>query len=161
MTPLASTHPPEPGLLAVDVGLVTGLALYSRQGGLLWARSQHLGGRNPLKRRARGVLRELPGLRLLVLEGGGDLAGIWAKEAARLGVETWTIPAETWRERLLTPHERASASSCKEAARRKAREVIARMEGSKPPSLRTDAAEAVLAGLWAVGKLGWGEAPVD
>ncbi|MFW5836941.1 MAG: hypothetical protein ACOCVM_02960 [Desulfovibrionaceae bacterium] len=153
MTPDGAPSPDSaPGLLAVDVGLVTGLALFSRSGRLLWARSQHLGGRSQLKRRARGLLRELPGLRLVVLEGGGELAEVWSREAARLGIESWTIPAEAWRKDMLLPRERTSGATSKAWALRKAKEVIAGMEGKKPASLRTDAAEAVLVGVWAVGR---------
>src|SRR5688500_17742354 len=36
-----------------------------------------------------------------VLEGGGNLAEIWTREAERIGITVHRIAAETWRERLL------------------------------------------------------------
>ncbi|MDK2956092.1 MAG: hypothetical protein PWQ57_1588 [Desulfovibrionales bacterium] len=144
-----------PGLLAVDVGLVTGFALFSLSGRLLWARSRHLGRRSSLKRLAVGMLRDLGGLRLVVLEGGGDLAEVWEKEAVRRGIEAWIVSAEEWRAEALLPRERGGAAKAKQAARRKAREAVAAMDAAKPVSLSTDAAEAVLIGLYAVKRLGW------
>ena len=58
-------------LLAVDVGLRTGLALFGADGRLQWYRSQHFARVGGLKRRAYSLLQELNPLSWLVLEGGG------------------------------------------------------------------------------------------
>jgi hypothetical protein len=150
-----------PGLLAVDVGLAAGFALFSLSGRLLWARSRHLGARASLKRLAAGMLRDLEGLHFVVLEGGGDLAEVWTKEAVRRGIEAWIMPAEEWRATVLIPRERMDAASAKQAARKKARALVAKMQGPKPSSLNTDAAEAVLIGFYAVRRLGWLTSYVD
>ena len=70
-------------LLAVDLGVKTGLALYGQDGRLLWYRSQNFGTAERLRRGVRGVLDTLPHLAWLVLEGGGPLADMWRREAAR------------------------------------------------------------------------------
>ena len=65
-------------LLAVDLGLRTGLALYNRQGRLVWYRSQNFGKPDRLRRAVHRLLGEIEGLAILVLEGGGPLAEIWS-----------------------------------------------------------------------------------
>ncbi len=73
-------------LLAVDLGLRTGLALYGQDGRLQWYRSHNFGTAARLRRAVRGLLDELPELTWLVLEGGGHLAEIWKREAERRGM---------------------------------------------------------------------------
>ena len=63
-------------LLAVDVGLKTGTALYGKNGKLRWYRSKNYGSAPNLKRGANALLNEIPDLSYLVLEGGGQLADI-------------------------------------------------------------------------------------
>ena len=141
-------------LLAVDLGLRTGLALFGSDGRLRWHRSRHFGNRTRLKRGAYHLLRDCPDLGWIVLEGA-SLAGVWTREAARLDVAVQQIAAETWRTRLLLPREQRSGSQAKQNADRLARAVISWSELSPPPQLRHDAAEAILVGLWAVLELGW------
>ena len=142
-------------LLAVDTGLRTGLALYDRRGRLLWFRSKHFGDRNSLKRAVRSLLSGLPGLSRVVVEGGGRLGEIWIREAARLGIPAVVISAEAWRDLLLYQRERKSGADAKRHALLLARRVISWSRLPLPPSLKDDAAEAVLAGLWGVCQAGW------
>ncbi len=67
-------------LLAVDLGVKTGLALYDQDGRLLWYRSHNFGTAERLRRGARQVLGTLPQLAWLGLEGGGPLAEIWRRQ---------------------------------------------------------------------------------
>ncbi len=136
-------------LLAVDVGLRTGLALYGPEGRLVWYRSRHLGRAATHRRFVAALLRETPGLRQLALEGGGPLAEQWAAEAERLGIAVLRVPAETWRARLLPLRERRSGADAKRHADAAARRVIEWSGAPRPTSLRHDAAEAILAGLCA------------
>ena len=62
-------------LLAVDMGLRTGLALYGPDGRLQWYRSKHFASRAELRRGVTSILREAPPLAWIWLEGGGDIAG--------------------------------------------------------------------------------------
>jgi hypothetical protein len=141
-------------LLAVDVGLRYGLALYGPDGRLAWYRSQHLGNRTRLRRAVHGLLASLPGLAWLALEGGGSIADVWLREAERRGLGVLQVGAETWRHELLLPREQRSGADAKANADRVARAVIAWSGAKAPTSLRHDAAEAILVGLWACTKVG-------
>lgn len=142
-------------LLAIDLGLKTGLALYGADGRLRWYRSKNFGATSRLKRGAATILAELPGLTHLVIEGGGPLAEIWAREAERRGLIARLVSAETWRRELLLDREQRSGDRAKQAADHLARRVIDWSAAARPTSLRHDAAEAILIGLWGVLALGW------
>ena len=142
-------------LLAVDIGLKTGLALYGRDGKLRWYRSQNLGAASRLRRRVYSLLGEHPDLEWLVLEGGGPLAEIWQREGDRRGIAVVQISAEDWREQMLYPRQRRDRQKAKQNADELARKVIEWSDAPRPTSLRHDAAEAVLIGLWGVLHVGW------
>jgi hypothetical protein len=142
-------------LLAVDVGLRTGLAFYHREGRLLRYRSQNFGSALRLRRGVRRLLAETPGLLRLVLEGGGPLGEIWSREAQRRDLPVRRVSAEEWRERLLLPRERRSGARAKDSAGEMARKVIDWSGAAQPTSLRHDAAEAILIGLWGLLDAGW------
>ena len=92
-------------LLAVDLGIRTGLALYDRDRGLLWYRSQNFGTSARLRRAAHGILNEIEGLEHIVIEGGGGLADIWQREARKRGLNVMLIGAEAWRREFLLPSQ--------------------------------------------------------
>jgi hypothetical protein len=141
-------------LLAVDVGLRTGLALYGDGGGLVWYRSQNFGSAPRLRRAVHGMLESLPRLQWLVLEGGGPLADIWEREGTRRGVTIERIGAERWREPLLYDRERRTGAQAKSHAGELARRIIEWSGADRPTSLRHDAAEAIVIGFWAALELG-------
>ena len=142
-------------LLAVDLGLKTGLAFYGEDGRLVWYRSRHFGTAGRLRRRVQGLLGDLPELGRLILEGGGPLAVIWEHEAKRRGIPVRQISAEQWRQDLLYAREQRSGRRAKLSADAMARRVIAWSDARRPTSLRHDAAEAILIGLWGVLDAGW------
>lgn len=142
-------------LLAVDLGLRTGLALYGQDGRLQWYRSHHFGSPARLRRAVRGLLDELPELTWLVLEGGGQLADIWKREAERRHIWVRQISAEVWRQLFLLPRQQRSGSRAKASAGDMAKRVIAWSDARRPTSLRDDAAEAILIGLWGALDVGW------
>lgn len=144
-----------PLLLAVDLGLKTGLALYGDDGRLRWYRSQHFGTAGQLRRAVRSLLVDLPDLAWVVLEGGGPLAAVWEHEADRRSISTRRISAEDWRQRFLYPREQSDRPRAKKNADEIARRVIEWSDASRPTSLRHDAAEAILIGLWGVLEVGW------
>jgi len=141
-------------LLAVDLGLRTGLAGFGRGGRLLWYRSSNFGQAARMRRAIPGIFSEVDGLAWLVLEGGGTLAEIWRHEAERRGLEILQIHAEQWRRELLLPRQQRSGRDAKQHAGDLARRVIAWSGLKRPTSLRHDAAEAILTGLYAVLQLG-------
>lgn len=157
-------------LLAVDLGLKTGLALYCRshelhsdgprQKGarpvtLKWYRSHNYGKSSRLKRGAHTLLDQIQGLEHMVIEGGGSLALIWQREAQRRGIEVRIIGAESWRHDLLLPRQQRTGAEAKHNADELARRVIAWSCAQRPTSLRHDAAEAILIGLWGILQCGW------
>lgn len=142
-------------LLAVDLGLRTGLALYGQDGRLRWYRSRNFGTATRLRRRVPSVLRDSPDLARLVLEGGGTLADIWEHEAHRQGIPVQRISAEEWRRLLLYPRQQRSGQHAKRNAADLARRAIEWSGAPRPTSLRHDAAEAILIGLWGVLDAGW------
>jgi len=144
-------------LLAVDVGLKTGLAMYGRDGRLIWYRSRKLASPRRLRRVAYEVIHENPGIAQMVIEGGGPLADIWLKEAERREIPVLEVCAEAWRKSLLYPRQQRSGPTAKKNAKALARRVIEWSKAPKPHSLRHDAAEAILIGFWAVQELGWQE----
>ncbi|HEV2131352.1 MAG TPA: hypothetical protein VGR27_09635 [Longimicrobiaceae bacterium] len=142
-------------LLAVDLGLRTGLALFGSEGRLLWYRSQNFGTATRLRRAVHGLLHTLPDLTWLILEGGGNLAEIWTREAERKGIAVRRIAAERWRQELLYAREQRSGAQAKQHAAELARRIIKWSAAPRPTSLRHDAAEAIAIGFWGVLHVGW------
>lgn len=144
-----------PNLLAIDLGLRTGLALFGEDGRLRWYRSTNFGNRDRLKRGVQSVLNEVYDLAWLVAEGDRKLFEHWSREALRRGAEVRLVSAEIWRPRLLYAREQRHSRDAKGAADVLARQVIQWSGAPRPTSLRHDAAEAILIGLWAVLEIGW------
>ena len=146
-------------LLAVDLGLRAGFALYKRDRGLLAYRSQAYGTVGRLKRAAFLELAALSDLEVLVLEGDANLARVWARLAERRGVRMLWTQAHEWRRALLLDRERRSGRRAKEAAGILARRIIAASPAPNAMSLRHDAAEAILLGWWGCTRVGWIDTP--
>lgn len=144
-----------PNLLAIDLGLRTGLALFGEDGRLRWYRSTNFGTRTRLRRAIPAVLDQVYDLTWLVGEGDPKLFEPWEREARRRAAETRWISAETWRPDLLYAREQRGRSEAKEAADTLARRIIEWSGAPRPTSLRHDAAEAILIGLWGVLQVGW------
>lgn len=150
--------PPREGmqtLLAVDLGVRTGLALFGDDGRLLRYRSQNFGSAARLKRALPSLLDGDRDLAWLVVEGGGPLADAWEREAARRRIAVRRIGAEEWRRMLLYPREQRSGVQAKSTADGLARRIIDWSGAPRPTSLRHDAAEAILIGFWGVLEAGW------
>lgn len=142
-------------LLAVDLGLKTGLALFADNGKLVWYRSHNFGTTERLRRAVPGILNSTAGLSALVIEGGGNLATVWEKEAERRGIPVVRIGAEEWRQSFLHAREQRRGTDAKRNAGDFARKVIEWAQASRPTSLRHDAAEAIMIGLWGLIHFGW------
>jgi hypothetical protein len=142
-------------LLAVDLGVRTGLAAYDTRGRLRWYRSHNFGTAARLRRGIPALLDAEPELSQLVIEGGGALARFWGTEAAARSLHVEWVSAEVWRQLLLYPREQRSGEQAKRTADVLARRVIDWSGAKKPTSLTHDAAEAILIGLWGVLHAGW------
>jgi len=149
-------------LLAIDLGLRTGLALFGSDGKLLWYRSSNFGSRPRLRKAAYSVLNEAEGVSVVAIEGGGDLAVPWFSEIDRRGLRSLQINAEKWRTSLLLSRHQRHGAEAKKHADTLARKIIDWSGAKRPTSLRHDAAEAICIGFWAVVHIGWlPEVPVE
>lgn len=143
-------------LLAIDLGLKAGFATYSDSGELLRYRSTNFGSPGRLKSAAWTIFRDEGPPAALVVEGDRNLARIWSKIAEKFDAQFLQVSPETWREELLLPRQRRSGMEAKESADFLARKVIEKStQVSNPTSLRHDAAEAILIGLWGLLHLNW------
>ncbi len=143
------------GLLAVDLGLRAGLALYGEDGRLQWYRSTRFGTMTRLKQGLRSILQEASPLTFVYAEGDLHHFELWAKEATRLGAVARRVPPERWRAKLLLDRERRSGVEAKAHADTLARHLIEWSGAKGVTSLRHDAAEAILLGLYGVLEVGW------
>ncbi len=137
-------------LLAVDIGVRTGLARLDAAGVVQWCRSHNLGTVARLKRAVHRIVFQEEGLAWLVVEGGGRLAEIWLQAGQARGLRVLQCQAQDWREVMLLPRHSRSGRQAKATARRLAEEALAQMGRPSRTPLDNDAAEAVLLGLWAV-----------
>ncbi len=142
-------------LLAVDLGVRTGLAAWGDDGRLRWYRSQNFGSAARLRRAVPGVLDTESDLARLVVEGGGALLEPWTVGAATRGLTVQQVSAEAWRSLFLLPREQRTGAGAKATAGVLARRVIEWSGARRPTSLTHDAAEAILVGLWGVLSAGW------
>ncbi|AHG89615.1 hypothetical protein J421_2078 [Gemmatirosa kalamazoonensis] len=142
-------------LLAVDLGVRTGLAAFGDDGRLRWYRSQNYGSAARLRRAVPALLAAEADTTRLVVEGGGSLERIWRAEAEARGITMQQVSAEEWRALFLLPREQRSGVEAKRTAAQLARRVIEWSGARRPTSLRHDAAEAILVGLWGVLSAGW------
>jgi len=111
-------------LLAIDLGIKTGLALYGPEGRICWYGSKNYATAAKLRRGANTLLNSVPDLSLLIVEGGRLLAAIWEREANRRKLPVKQIAAEQWRHKLLYPREQHSGLQAKHYADDLARRII-------------------------------------
>lgn len=141
-------------LLAVDIGVRTGLARLNAQGDVVWCRSHNLGNVTRLKRAVHAILAQETDLLWLVLEGGGRLAEIWAHAGRARGLRIHQCHAQDWRADMLFARQCRDGRQAKASARRLAEAALVRMGRPHRTPLGSDAAEAVLLGIWAMRHLG-------
>ncbi|MBV7335547.1 hypothetical protein KFU94_46350 [Chloroflexi bacterium TSY] len=142
-------------LLAVDLGLRAGLALFRKDRQLLWYRSLNFGSITRMRSGVYSILSSIPNLGWVILEGGGSLSKPWLHEVKRREIPVHQIGAERWRQVLLHPRQQRNGTRSKQSADELARQVITWANGPQPTSLRHDAAEAILIGLWGMIEVGW------
>jgi hypothetical protein len=149
-------RPVETALLAVDLGVRTGFACFSNTPSLRWYQSANFGNAARMRKAIPAILGQWPDLAFLVIEGGGDLARPWVKEAGIRGLEVLIVSAGEWRKDVLYPRQQRSGIQAKQNALVLARRVIDQLGGNKPTTpLQDDVAEAILCGYWAIGKKAW------
>jgi len=142
-------------LLAVDLGVRTGLAFFSYEPSLIWYRSHNYGSKARLRKHIYSILKDIPPSSELLIEGGGDIASVWKKGADKCGIAYEQIYAEDWRPDILKPSSIKNAELAKAAADRAAQIAIKLYNAPKKYTIpNTDASEAILIGLWGLFKRG-------
>jgi hypothetical protein len=142
-------------LLAVDLGVKTGLALFSSDGRLLWHRSQNFGNKTRLRKAIPWIVSLEEDITYIVIEGGGPLLKLWDAYLEKRNIEVLHIMAEEWRRALLLSREQRKGAQAKENAVRYAGIIIQKISNQKTLVTNNNAAEAILIGTWAMEKLGW------
>ena len=151
----ARDGPVSPKLIAIDLGLKSGLAVYDQQG-LISYRATRFPSAKAIKRAAWPVLYEIDSLTHVFVEGDKDLASHWRRAAEKLSLSFQSVRPEQWREGVLLPRQRRAGSVAKRAALGRAHELIRESVAPAPKvPLTSDVAEAILIGYWATRYLGW------
>ena len=135
-------------ILAVDLGVKTGMALFEPSGELVWVRSSNFGNASRLRKAVPGFLNPLPERSMLVMEGGGAMSEIWEKEALKHNISVIRIHAGEWRKDIFYQREQRSGVKAKSNALQLAMDLIRSSGVAAPKSLTDDAAEAFLVGYW-------------
>lgn len=134
-------------VLSVDLGVKTGLAIFTPEGRLLWYGSRNYGSKNSLRNDIPRLLQQYSPLRRLVMEGGGALYEVWDKEAQRRQIPVTAFHANYWREMLFGSDYLMHTNKAKDKAVEMAERVIDRLGVHKFSAPVHHAAEAILAGL--------------
>jgi Icc-related predicted phosphoesterase len=147
-------------LLAVDLGLRTGTAVFDRNGTILAVDTWHFRDHDALRKGLQNLF-ETHNISHVVIEGeDGKLFGTWRQAVERLdqSVHLARVIADDWRRVLLTNKERRDARKAKSAAGLIAKQLLVLQNSSSVPvtkKLSADAAEALLVGHYSVRLLGW------
>lgn len=134
-------------LLAVDLGVKTGMAIFTSEGKLLWYGSRNYGSKNSLRSDIPRLLQQYGPLRRLVLEGGGALYEVWQREAQREQIPVTAFHADYWREMFFGSGYLMHTDKAKVKAVEMAERVINQLGVYKFSTPVHHAAEAILAGL--------------
>lgn len=155
-TPAPRTLGEKSRFLGIDLGLATGIAVYSRDGRLESVRSRHFQSKDALRAAAGAILDSIPHVHGVLVEGGGELAEVWQRAAAHRGIHLRAVHAHHWRPMFLYPREQRDGAAAKAHAVRLAAQVI-EWSATKgvAPEVGHDAAEAILVGLFGVVEAGW------
>jgi hypothetical protein len=154
-------HGARHSLLAVDLGLRTGLCLFDSAGKLLRYDDRQFASADDLEQGAAAILStwgEEAGSRIthVAIEGSDpDLLFAWSKAVGDRRI--LRVLPEHWRQDILKPKDRDSWTSSKEASRVVARRIIERFstDGLDRVDYTTDCAEALLLGVHVAQRLGW------
>lgn len=134
-------------ILAVDLGVKTGMAVFTPEGRLRWYGSRNYGSKNSLRNDIPRLLQQYGPLRRLVLEGGGALYEVWNKEAQRGQIPVTAFHADYWRELLFGSDYLMHTDKAKDKAVEMAERVINQLGVHRFSNPVHHAAEAILAGL--------------
>jgi Icc-related predicted phosphoesterase len=143
-------------LLAVDLGLRTGTAVFDRNGTVLAVDTWRFHDPESLDLGLKDILTA-HNITHVVIEGEDrKLFYIWRRAIEKFeGVQLARVVADDWRRMLLSKKEMRDARKAKSAAGLIAKQVLKDNEDLRDKKLSSDAAEALLVGRYAVRVLGW------
>jgi len=139
-------------ILGIDLGIRTGLALFSMDARLIWFRSHNFGTRQRLRKGIYTLLCQILNewdLLFLIMEGSKDIGKLWMKRGQKIDVPVYFVSPEVWREAMLFTKNLKSKEAKKQAIKF-ARKVIVSSGLAPPRTINHNAAEAILIGLWGV-----------
>lgn len=135
-------------VMSVDLGVKTGIAVFSAQGMLLWYGSRNYGNKKSLRKDVPRLLHQYRPLRMLILEGGGALEEVWRREAEFRKIPVSSFHAGHWRELFFGSESLMHTERAKEKAVELALRVIHLIGVSRASVPIHHAAEAILSGLY-------------
>ena len=165
-------------LMAVDLGLKSGIAVYDENGQILHVENVRFIDPTQLEEGLQRLIEPWQVSHVVIEGEDRKLYNIWKKTIERMfgggrneedeeeeeeeeeddmqpSVLVSRVIAEDWRRLLLTSKERRSARLAKQAASLIARQIVKKSPRLQDIGMTTDAAEAVLIGHYAVRVLGW------
>lgn len=148
-------------MMSVDLGVKTGIAVYSAEGRLQWFGSRNYGSINSLRNDLPRLLHSYAPLRVLVLEGGGVLENVWKREAQNRNIPVISFHAGHWRQLLFGSESLMHSNRAKMKAVDLARTVIALIGENRASLPIHHAAEAILTGLCFLYEEGKVELPIE
>jgi len=143
-------------LLAVDLGLRTGAALFDQDGKIIRVDSCRFNDHDALKQGLDDLIIK-SGVTDVVIEGEDrKLFNIWKKAIEQLpgNVNLARVIADDWRQDFLLKREQMNAYKAKEAASLIAKQFLVGTE-YESAKLSVDAHEAILIGHYSLRVLGW------
>lgn len=143
-------------ILAIDLGLRTGLAVWDDRGRLRTWNLIRFRSPRALRDGIRTLVRDLDeDVVLAVAEGDTDLARIWSRALSARDIPVRTVSAHTWRRDVFADRPDLDGKEAKQAAITLARRLIRERADRGAPHLRHDAAEAICLGYWAAWTERW------
>ncbi|MEW6134667.1 MAG: hypothetical protein AB1583_02995 [Bacteroidota bacterium] len=148
-------------VMSVDLGVKTGIAVFSSEGRLRWFGSRNYGSINSLRNDLPRLLHSHAPLRVLVLEGGGVLENVWMREAHYRNIAVVSFHAGHWRQLFFGSDPLMHTNRAKMKAVDLARAVIGLIGENRASLPIHHAAEAILTGLCFLYEEGKVELPVE
>ena len=153
-------------LMAVDLGLKSGVSLFNDDGNLI-RYEQFLFDRDNLQEEFEEIIRKWEDeatcengedgkITHIAIEGGDTgLLNTWAEAAPNHSI--LRVSPEEWRSELLNKKENQSGATAKEASRLIARQIVADLGTMENHTGKfpTDVAESVCLGMYVARRLGW------
>ena len=138
-------------ILALDLTLDCGVAVFDRKGHLLVCERLHSPSPKGLRQAAQDVFAAGGTLDWLVSAGAPSAQALWERHAMRRGVRVQRVGLEDWQADLIAGESQAQRQAATYAL---AHRVITESGLSADAALSLSEARAICTGYWACGRLG-------